>query len=348
MICLSCKKTIPDDAQQCPHCGSPVKVAEPKKINSDTQVFNTAPTEKKPLYKAADIDPERPVRRIDEDKPDKPVRRRAPAVTAAFWILGVAVLATAVFGVCSFFAHRADAENDVPDASDAGNGQLDPDAGNETIQPDETVDPTPEVTQPEEVKPVYDIRGAWRWESETDGYRNTYWVFSSAGKLDIYLVGDAYSYAWPTQYEYDKDSYVLGLADTAMGLAWLDEDTFACGSGKAFRIQTSEIPDNAVSVVELDAQQPDEEEDPYLLPESNTRYLTQEDLEGLDKQQLALARNEIFARHGRLFTTTEIQEYFNEQSWYNGYIQPANFDSSVLNDYERYNVAFISQYEDTL
>ena len=75
---------------------------------------------------------------------------------------------------------------------------------------------------------------------------------------------------------------------------------------------------------------------------------TKEDLEGMDKQQLTLARNEIFARHGRLFSTAQIQEYFNKQSWYSGYIQPSNFDSIVLNDYERYNVAFISQYEDKL
>lgn len=349
MICRFCGKAVPDSAHKCPHCGALAAPETAEKAGGDTQPFGPGPAEKKPLYKAAGIDPERPVRRIDEARRERPARRRAPAVTAALWILAAAGVCAAVFGICSFLARRTDAGNDVPDVPGVADGQTPEDTENGDPQSGRLPDQTPDTSgqPPVEPKPVYEIRGTWRWESETDGYRNTYWVFSTAGKLDIYLVGDAYPYTWPTQYTYDKDSYVLGLADAAMGLAWLDTDTFACGSGKAYRVDTGEIPDNAVNVQELDTQQEDEE-DPYLLPESSSRYLTQADLEGMDKQQLTFARNEIFARHGRLFSTAEIQDYFNEQSWYTGYIQPANFDSSVLNDYERYNVAFISQYEDNL
>lgn len=343
MICRSCKKTIPDDAEKCPYCGALPGSTE--KSGADIQAYTPA-AEKKNLYKAADIDPERPVRHIDEEKPAKSAHRRAPAVTAALWILAAAALAAILFGVCTLFARRSDSGSDVPDTSDVSDGQT-PGGEDNNSKPD--ADQTPDVpTPPVEPKPVYDIRGTWRWESEADGYRGTYWVFSSAGKLDIYLTGDAYSYTWPEQYEYDKDSYVLGLTDAAMGLAWLDEDTFACGSGKAYRVDTSEIPEAAVNVRDLESQPDGDQEDTYLLPESDSRYLTAEDLEGMDKQQLTLARNEIFARHGRLFSTAQIQEYFDKQSWYSGYIQPSNFDSSVLNDYERYNVAFISQYEDKL
>ena len=83
----------------------------------------------------------------------------------------------------------------------------------------------------------------------------------------------------------------------------------------------------------------------YLLPESNSRYLTEADLSKLTWEQCCLARNEIFARHGRQFLTTEIANYFNSKSWYHGTIAPANFSESVLNEYERANVNFISQYE---
>ncbi len=83
----------------------------------------------------------------------------------------------------------------------------------------------------------------------------------------------------------------------------------------------------------------------YLLPESNSRYLTEADLKNLTWEQCCLARNEIFARHGRQFQTTEIANYFNGKSWYHGTIAPANFSETVLNEYERANVNFISQYE---
>ena len=351
MLCPSCQKPVPDGAEKCPHCGHPILENTAEKaadaVSAQKENYQTAVPEKRTLYKAAQVEPERPVRRIDDaEKPEKPVRRRAPAVTAAIWIVAIALVVGLAFGIGAILSGRND-----PDTTQADN--TDPGAETEADVPERTAGSTVE-TQPEptpepaaEPKPVYELRGTWRWESEQDGYRDTYWVFSAAGKLDIYLVGEAYAYAWPQTYDYDKKSYVLSLTDAAMGLAWLDEDTFVCGAGTAYRADTGEIPADAVNVRQLDAP-PAPEEDPYLLPESASRYMTTEDLENLSKEQLRFARNEIFARHGRLFTDEELQNYFNEQSWYNGYIKPQNFDSSVLNDYERYNVAFIGKYEDRL
>lgn len=82
----------------------------------------------------------------------------------------------------------------------------------------------------------------------------------------------------------------------------------------------------------------------YLLP-SDTRLLTEDDLAGFDEQAVMLARNEIFARHGRTFQTASIQAYFNEQSWY----QPdPDYDESApdaLSQIERANVNFLVAYE---
>lgn len=83
----------------------------------------------------------------------------------------------------------------------------------------------------------------------------------------------------------------------------------------------------------------------YILPQSSTRLLTEEDLEGLSAHELMLARNEIYARHGRKFIDEQIQAYFNGKSWYNGTIEAADFDSSVLNDVERANISFIGAHE---
>ena len=77
----------------------------------------------------------------------------------------------------------------------------------------------------------------------------------------------------------------------------------------------------------------------------SSRRLTYADIAGLSSWQLSMARNEIYARHGRMFNDPDIRSYFQAQSWYNGYIAPENFDSSVLSDTEVYNIEFIKSYE---
>ena len=83
----------------------------------------------------------------------------------------------------------------------------------------------------------------------------------------------------------------------------------------------------------------------YILPESDSRMLTEADLEGLGERELMLARNEIFARHGFIFTTQWIQGYFLTQGWYRGTTPAAQFDSGVFNSYERANIDLILRVE---
>ena len=83
----------------------------------------------------------------------------------------------------------------------------------------------------------------------------------------------------------------------------------------------------------------------YLLPDSDSRYLSDADLSGLSHEQLCFARNEIYARHGRQFKTPQIAAYFNSKSWYHGTISPASFNEGVFNQYEKANISLIQQYE---
>lgn len=85
----------------------------------------------------------------------------------------------------------------------------------------------------------------------------------------------------------------------------------------------------------------------YLIPDSDSRYITEDDLKNLSWEQCCLARNEIFARHGRIFVTKEIADYFNSKSWYKGTVSPENFSDTVLNAFEKANINTISQYEKT-
>ncbi len=82
----------------------------------------------------------------------------------------------------------------------------------------------------------------------------------------------------------------------------------------------------------------------YLLP-SDTRLLTQSDLEGMTREEVQLARNEIFARHGRVFQTASIQAYFDACAWY---VPDPDYDEDepgALSEIEQANVRFLVEYE---
>jgi len=88
----------------------------------------------------------------------------------------------------------------------------------------------------------------------------------------------------------------------------------------------------------------------YIIWDSDLRYLTEEDLMPLSDYDIKLARNEIYARKGRMFNDASIQEYFDGQSWYTPIYSPEEFDAlgnSTLNEYEVRNTAFILEYEAT-
>lgn len=83
----------------------------------------------------------------------------------------------------------------------------------------------------------------------------------------------------------------------------------------------------------------------YILPYSDSRYITEEEIASFSKEQLRLARNEIYAKHGRKFETEDLNQYFSSQPWYHGYLSQEEFDDSVLNEYERANLDMIKGVE---
>lgn len=79
----------------------------------------------------------------------------------------------------------------------------------------------------------------------------------------------------------------------------------------------------------------------YLLPHSGYAYVTYADIAGLSKRELRLARNEIYARHGYIFKSPDLQAYFNSQAWYT----PDSSYNGSLSPVEQYNVNFIKSFE---
>ncbi|MGF7011168.1 hypothetical protein M2145_001378 [Lachnospiraceae bacterium PF1-21] len=79
----------------------------------------------------------------------------------------------------------------------------------------------------------------------------------------------------------------------------------------------------------------------FIFPLSSYEYLTKEDVKVLSDKELFYARNEIMARHGRIFKSEELMAYFSNKSWYRGVIQPEEFTDDMLNEYELENVQVI-------
>ena len=72
------------------------------------------------------------------------------------------------------------------------------------------------------------------------------------------------------------------------------------------------------------------------------RYVRDSDLIGVSKEELRIMRNWIFARHGYIFKSKDLQEYFGQFSWYH----PRYADvTSMLSDIEITNIDFIKRYE---
>ncbi len=85
----------------------------------------------------------------------------------------------------------------------------------------------------------------------------------------------------------------------------------------------------------------------YVLPDSASRYYSESSLSSLSNWQLFVARNEIYARHGRRFLRDDLQSYFNSKSWYHGTVAPENFNDGVLNDVERSNALTMRSIEES-
>ncbi len=81
--------------------------------------------------------------------------------------------------------------------------------------------------------------------------------------------------------------------------------------------------------------------DAYIFP-TDTVLLTKEQLNGLSKDQLALIRNEIYARKGHIFTAGKYTSYFMQKSWYN---PSQSITWRDLTDIERKNVKLLTECE---
>jgi hypothetical protein len=75
------------------------------------------------------------------------------------------------------------------------------------------------------------------------------------------------------------------------------------------------------------------------------KAISEQMLRGLSLHELRLLRNEVYARHGRLFQATWLQQHFESQSWYQ---YDEKFKDEELSGADKQNVELIVAYENKI
>lgn len=121
----------------------------------------------------------------------------------------------------------------------------------------------------------------------------------------------------------DSDDYIQDVSLNEFSIGGSSDDSSASDNAEAAEVAM-------------------EDSNGYILPDSASRKLKKSDLAGMTAQQLSYAKNEIYARHGRVFKSSELQDYFNEKDWYE---ENDDFKDEDLSKKEAENTKFIAAYQ---
>lgn len=142
-----------------------------------------------------------------------------------------------------------------------------------------------------------------------------------------------------TQLAYTDSIMYYTMEPTDVCFIYDNEDISAEYSKMAGLIE--DIKDSLV----VDAPGVKYDADEYVLPMSSTIRITEDTIVNFSANELWIARNEIYARKGRMFDTPYLQNYFNSCSWYNGTIEAADFNEGSVSDIEKANLTVIKERE---
>ena len=141
----------------------------------------------------------------------------------------------------------------------------------------------------------------------------------------------------------EKEAFALAqsIGTEAAWNAFLEQ--YPGGSYAAFAVAARDKLSGAAGEGATDGVEdpgPDRGENGFIFPLSDRRLIAPEELDGLSREELRIARNEIFARRGRKFKTRSLKRHFSQFPWY----RPHSWNVA-LNAVERANVELIKLLE---
>lgn len=162
---------------------------------------------------------------------------------------------------------------------------------------------------------------------------------SSAYVSDDKMLNNDLNMSDNIEYSENEDAEILEDSDEDISVD--NEEDLSEVTGEEEYMDDSMIEDD----IELYGIDSIEDTDAYILPDSSSYLLSENDIAHLGLREINYAKNEIYARKGRIFKSQELQNYFNSKSWYYGTIAPDDFKESMLTEIERKNAAFLSEEE---
>lgn len=214
---------------------------------------------------------------------------------------------------------------------------------------------TLEVDRIETEQYSFELPGWWKgkylMQETKDSDGNTYLIFRQKASYDTIGDGDLFTIATfhdasyvdlpsRTVWAYDKDTAYILMRPTDvcfnMDVAEIVEEYTKMGEDLEEIRQSFHVNGDSVRY--------DGEE--YIFPTSDSIYLEEQNLWNLSEETLRIAKNEIYARHGYIFQSEDLNRYFKEKSWYQGSVPAARFDSSMFNEYEKANIKQIADYQE--
>lgn len=138
---------------------------------------------------------------------------------------------------------------------------------------------------------------------------------------------------WPIAY---TDQNIYYYCDYPVGSCLGDEEEF-----EELRALYNEV----IEGITINAENVYYDADEYYLPFSASKEVPERVVRGMLERALLIARNEIYARHGRKFNNPVLQEHFGSCSWYTPSVEADEFDENVLSDIEKRNIEVIKERE---
>ena len=162
--------------------------------------------------------------------------------------------------------------------------------------------------------------------------------WSDVGKEETELIEQLRSMGFDKTADaiYDRDDFHLYAADEGV------EPLFKISLINSSATGETDWDEMPTAVIRQINAGPVEEE--FILPESNSRILEADELSGMTKAELRIARNEIYARYGWWFESEDLADHLEGKAWYVG---GAYIDDVALSDVERANVDLILEMEET-
>ncbi|MCD8382807.1 MAG: YARHG domain-containing protein [Clostridiales bacterium] len=339
--CPTCGEVITNRIRFCTRDGTPI----PEELTQELPELGAAAAETSAeQWKNAEEPTQEP-----PDQGGTSRRSGGTAVILVIAIIVVAVIIAAVFlwtkGMLDQSEDETAGENQTSivdrtvDEDSESENDAEEDAGSDDAVTDETADETEEPEAAEETEQIeisltaHDITLYVGESCQIIGANadQVSWTYSEPGVVQVDGSGRLTAYAEGT---------VVATATGANG-----ETDSVNVTVLAAETEEQEEPDSAEETEDTENTGDADTSDDYILPNSSSEYLSESDMYGLTEWECRIARNEIYARNGMIFTTDEMKEYFGSKSWYHGTIARDDFTADMLNEYELANINLIVAYE---